>query len=31
MTIYTAYIHTDAEYAVEQIEAATPEQALALA
>ena len=31
MTIYTAYIRTDAEYAVEQIEAATPEQALALA
>jgi len=31
MTIYTAYFRTDAEYAVEQIEAATPEQALALA
>jgi len=31
MTIYTAYFRTDAEYAVEQIEAATPERALALA
>jgi hypothetical protein len=31
MTTYTAYFRTDAEYAVEQFEADTPEQALALA
>jgi len=31
MTTYTAYFRTDAEYATEQFEADTPEQALALA
>ena len=31
MTTYTAYFRTDSEYAVEQLDADTPEQALALA
>src|SRR4051794_16768785 len=31
MTTYTAYFRTDAEFAVHDFEAATPEQALALA
>ena len=31
MSTYTAYFHTDAEYAMHEFKAETPEQALALA